>query len=57
MKYSNIQKAVSLVLKAVVFVCAVVGTAMSASAGRNSFMGGTGVFMYFISSQTCSLLL
>ena len=45
--YTNFQKKVSLVLKVIVAVAAVLGTFMSAFAGRNSFMGGTTVFMYF----------
>lgn len=34
-------------LKIVVFLSAVIGTFLSAYAGRNSFMGGSRVFMYF----------
>lgn len=41
------QKRISLVLKLVVIVSAVVGTFLSAWAGRMSFMGGSRVFMYF----------
>ena len=41
------RKTVSYILKLVVIVSAVIGVAMSAYAGRNSFMGGTRVFMYF----------
>lgn len=45
--YTNFQKKVSLVLKVIVAIAAVLGTFLSALAGRNSFMGGTTVFMYF----------
>lgn len=41
------RKNLSLVLKAIVIVSALLGTFLSAYAGRNSFMGGTRVFMYF----------
>ena len=41
------QKAVSCVLKIVVFFSAILGTFLSAYAGRHSFMGGSRVFMYF----------
>ena len=41
------RKNVSNVLKLVVILSAAVGTVMSAVAGRNSFMGGSKVFMYF----------
>ena len=40
-------KAVSLLLKAVVILSAVIGTVLSAEAGRRVFMGGSTVFMYF----------
>lgn len=41
------RKNLSLVLKSIVIVSALLGTFLSAYAGRNSFMGGTRVFMYF----------
>ena len=41
------QKMASFVLKAVVIISATVGTVISYLAGRNSFMGGRHVFMYF----------
>ena len=44
---SGIQKGISLVLKAVVITSAVVGTLLSYLGGRNTFMGGKVVFMYF----------
>ena len=44
---SQERKMISYVLKLIVILSAVVGTVMSAWAGRNSFMGGNSVFMYF----------
>lgn len=47
MKLSSTQKMITYCLKIVVFLSAVIGTFLSAYAGRNSFMGGSRVFMYF----------
>ena len=44
---SKTRKTVSCALKLIVIISAVTGTVMSAVAGRNSFMGGSRVFMYF----------
>lgn len=44
----EIKAKISYVLKLIVILSAVTGTAMSAWAGRNSFMGGSRVFMYFM---------
>ncbi len=44
---SKMQKTISLLLKCLVFLSAVIGTFLSAYAGRHSFMGGNRVFMYF----------
>ncbi len=44
---TKVQKWISCVLKAVVILSAAAGTVMSACAGRDSFMGGGTVFMYF----------
>lgn len=44
---SKVQKFVSYVLKTVVVLSAAIGTIMSYFAGRDSFMGGSVVFMYF----------
>ncbi len=41
------RKCISAVLKAVVFLSALIGTLISAGAGRNTFMGGSTVFMFF----------
>lgn len=46
-KISETRKISSCVLKLTVILCAVVGTVMSAFSGRNSFMGGRRVFMFF----------
>lgn len=40
-------KVISLILKVIVFVSAILGTIISAIAGREHFMGGSTVFMYF----------
>ena len=42
-----IRKSISLVFKIIVILSAVVGTFLSYYAGRDSFMGGSVVFMYF----------
>ncbi len=52
---SPAKKNLSLALKLVVFVSAVAGTILSAYAGRNSFMGGKSVFMYFTIQSNISL--
>ena len=44
---SKTGRTVSYALKLTVIISAVTGTLMSALAGRNSFMGGSRVFMYF----------
>ena len=45
--FTSMQKAISFILKIIVFVSAILGTFLSAYAGRHSFMGGSRVFMYF----------
>ena len=45
--FTPLQKAVSCILKIIVFVSAILGPFLSAYAGRHSFMGGGRVFMYF----------
>lgn len=45
--FTAAQKATSYILKAIILLSAVIGVFMSAYAGRNSFMGGSRVFMYF----------
>ena len=44
---SRARTAASIALKLIVIISAAAGTAMSAYAGRNAFMGGNRVFMYF----------
>ncbi len=44
---SQTRKTISYILKLTVVLSAVTGILMSAFAGRNSFMGGSRVFMYF----------
>ena len=44
---SQARKAAGIALKLIVTVSAAAGTFLSAFAGRNSFMGGSRVFMYF----------
>ena len=44
---SKTRKLISCMLKLIVIVSAAAGTVMSAVSGRNSFMGGSRVFMYF----------
>ncbi len=44
---SKTRKVVSLILKFIVIVSAAAGTFISAYAGRNTFMGGNRVFMFF----------
>ncbi len=46
-KITPTQKLASFLLKAIVIISATVGTLISYLAGRNSFMGGRHVFMYF----------
>lgn len=46
-RMSKVSKRLSVALKLIVFISAAVGTFLSAFAGRNTFMGGNRVFMYF----------
>lgn len=57
MNISKKSKAISLILKCIVFISAVVGTAMSAYAGSQSFMGGATVFMYFTIQSNIAIAL
>ena len=52
---SRERKILSAVLKAVVVISAVLGTILSAIAGRNAFMGGGSVFMYFTIQSNLTL--
>ncbi len=51
------QKTISLILKAAVVISAVLGTFLSAYAGRDSFMGGKVVFMYFTIQSNIAIAL
>ncbi len=53
--FTEKQKKSSYILKWVVIVSAVVGTFLSAYAGRDSFMGGKTVFMYFTIQSNIAL--
>lgn len=46
---------ISCVLKTVVFLSASIGTILSYYAGRNSFMGGSRVFMYFTTQSNIAI--
>ena len=52
---SRERKTLSVLLKAGVFVSAVLGTILSAIAGRSAFMGGGSVFMYFTIQSNLAL--
>ena len=54
---SKARKSISVVLKLIVIASAVTGTVMSASAGENSFMGGSRVFMYFTIQSNMAIAL
>ncbi len=47
----------SYILKIIVMVSAVLGTILSAAGGRNSFMGGSVVFMYFTIQSNIAIAL
>ncbi len=47
MEYKPANRTLSLILKAVTVLSAAIGIGMTAASGRNSFMGGSRVFMYF----------
>lgn len=52
---SPIQKILSYMLKAIVIASAMIGTFLSWHAGRNSFMGGRTVFMFFTIQSNIAL--
>lgn len=54
---SPVQKVLSLALKLTALVCALWGTYLSAVGGRNAFMGGSTVFMYFTIQSNLALAL
>ncbi len=51
------RKAISIALKLIVILSAATGTIMCASAGRNAFMGGSRVFMYFTIQSNIAIAL
>lgn len=53
--FSTPQKITSVILKIIVFLSAVIGTFLSAYAGRNSFMGGNTVYMFFTIQSNIAL--
>ncbi len=55
LNYSDRQKLISYILKIIVIVSAVVGTLLSAFSGKDEFMGGTTVFMYFTIQSNIAL--
>lgn len=55
--FSPKQKVLSGILKTVTLLCALLGTFLSAYAGRNSFMGGRAVFMYFTIQSNIAIAL
>ncbi len=54
-KVSPARRIVSYLLKLLVIVSALLGTYLSAEAGRKSFMGGSRVFMYFTIQSNIAL--
>lgn len=57
MKPSKAAKILSIVLKSIVILSAVIGTCLSAGAGRNTFMGGSRVFMFFTIQSNIAIAL
>ena len=56
-EFTRVQKWLSCVLKVIVVLSATAGTFLSAYAGRNSFMGGNMVFMYFTIQSNIAIAL
>ena len=54
---TSTEKTVSYILKTIVIVCAILGTVLSALGGRNAFMGGKVVFMYFTIQSNIAIAL
>ncbi|MCQ2613932.1 MAG: Pr6Pr family membrane protein [Treponemataceae bacterium] len=55
LQLSSSKKITSLVLKVIAIVSAILGTVLSAYAGRNAFMGGRTVFMFFTIQSNIAL--
>ena len=51
------RKTISWILKGIVIICAVSGTVISALAGKNTFMGGSHVFMFFTIQSNIAIAL
>ncbi|MBQ5311019.1 MAG: Pr6Pr family membrane protein [Oscillospiraceae bacterium] len=56
-EYTKMQKIISILLKLIVILSAAAGTALSAYAGRDTFMGGRNVFMFFTIQSNIALAL
>ncbi|MBR7090555.1 MAG: Pr6Pr family membrane protein [Lachnospiraceae bacterium] len=56
-KITGKQKTVSIFLKMIVFVSAVTGTALSAYAAKDRFMGGRTTFMFFTTQSNIAMAL
>lgn len=56
-EFTSKQTILSLVLKTIVFLSAIIGTYLSAYAGRAFFMGGSRVFMYFTIQSNIAIAL
>lgn len=54
---TTVRKTISIVLKIIVILSAVIGTFLSYMAGRDSFMGGNVVFMYFTIQSNIAIAL
>ena len=54
---SKKRKGISIALKVIVILAAVIGTLLSAGGGRNAFMGGKVVFMYFTIQSNLAIAL
>lgn len=54
---TTVKKTISIVLKIIVILSAVIGTFLSYMAGRDSFMGGNVVFMYFTIQSNIAIAL
>ena len=54
---SKKRKGISLVLKVIVVLAAIIGTFLSAEGGRKAFMGGKVVFMYFTIQSNLAIAL
>ena len=57
MDLSATKKKISVILKVIIFLSAVIGTFLSAYSGRETFMGGGSVFMYFTIQSNIALAL